>query len=189
MLLLQAAATADTLIVQQLPPVRTAFEQVVFVASGLTSILTLLLLVALLLLIGALRAKAEETKGKLDDLLVELRPMAKSATAMYEDVRAVAAAASAMVAESRDTVRAANQRVRKTVDTLSDRVDELSGMIGRVNRSAERVAAVAGTALGGLKLGARALGLGRKKKKKKGRERGLAHDDDGTERPRLRRRV
>ena len=185
MLLLQVAAVADTLLVRQLPPTRTSFEQVVFVASGLTSVITLILLIALIVLIGALKAKAEETKAKLDDLLAELRPMAKSATAMYQDVREVAAAASEMVAESRDTVHATNQRVRKTVDTLADRVDALSAMIGRVHRSAERVAAVAGTALGGIKLGARALGLGGRKKKKS-RER--SRDEDAVERPRLRRR-
>ena len=187
MLLLQVAAVADTLLVRQLPPVRTMFEQIVFVASGLVSILTLVLLVALIVMIGALRAKAEETKTKLDDLLKDLQPMAKSATAMYEDVRAVAAAASEMVAESRDTVHASNLRVRKTVDTLADRVDELSAMIGRVNRSAERVAAVASTAIGGIKLGARALGLGRKKKVRDRPDDRLG-DEDATERPRLRRR-
>jgi len=183
MLLLQVAAVADTLLVRQLPPVRTAFDQIVYVASGLVSIITLILLIALIVMIGALKAKAEETKSKLDDLLKELHPMAKSATAMYEDIREVAAAASEMVAESRDTVHATNQRVRKTVDTLADRVDELSAMIGRVNRSAERVAAVAGTALGGIKMGARAFGIGRKKK-----ARDRARDEEAVERPRLRRR-
>jgi hypothetical protein len=69
------------------------------------------------------------------------------------------------------------------VDNLADRVDEMSELLGRVTRSANRVAAVAGTALGGLKLGARALGLGRKKKRKKRPTR-----DGATERPRVRQR-
>lgn len=188
MLFLQLTAAADTLLVQQLPPIRSTFEEVVVVASGLTSILTLVLLVVLLVMIASLRAKAKGTKERLDELLSELRPMAASATEMYKDVRAVAAAANEMMSESRETVVAVNERVRETVDTLADRVDEMSALIGRVSRSAERVATVASTAIGGIKLGARALGFGRKKKKKKRSRQVRAVERDATERPRVRRR-
>lgn len=164
MLLSQLAATADTVLVRQVPPVRSTFEQVVFVASGLTSIL---LLVLLLLLVGALvaaRAKADELRAKVDDLIDDLRPMAQKASAMSDDVREMAQTVNGMVSESRDTVHDANVRVRRTVRHLTARVNELGELIGRVNRSAERVATVASTAVGGIKLGARAFGIGRKKK-------------------------
>lgn len=200
MVLFQIVSTADTLIVRQVPVVRSLFEQVVFVASGLTSILVLLLLLALLVALGALRSKAKETRRKIDDLLAELRPLATSATAMFEDVREVTAAANEIVDDSRDTVRSANRRVRRTVRGLTERVDEMSAIIGRVNRSAERAATVASATLGGIKLGAKVLGFGRRKKKRvraearaAERERmrardGESEDAGSAERPRVRRR-
>jgi methyl-accepting chemotaxis protein len=172
LLLLQLAAAADTVLVRNVPPARTAFEQIVFVAQGITSLLVLVLVAMTLISLLMLRAKADEVKDKLEELLDELRPMTRGAAAMYEDVREVAKNINEMVDESRDTVKIVNERVRKSAVTLSDRVDELSTIIGRVNASANRVASVATTTVAGIKFGARALGLGRggaKKKKVKGR--------------------
>ncbi|MCC7002835.1 MAG: hypothetical protein IT357_11830 [Gemmatimonadaceae bacterium] len=200
LLLLQLAAVADTVLVRNVPPARTAFEQIVFVAQGITSLLVLLLVLLLVVLtllsFLLLRAKADEVKDKLEELLSELRPMTRGAAAMYEDVREVAKNVNAMVDESRDTVKIVNERVRKSAVTLSDRVDELSTIIGRVNASANRVASVATTTVAGIKFGARALGFSRgaaKKKKMKGRA--AERDSDRRverqsrdERPTLRRR-
>ena len=171
LLLLQLAAAADTLLVQQLPPVRSTFEQIIFVASGLTSIATLVLMVAVILMLGTLRRNAIETKEQVGGLVV--------------DTRELIAAAHEIVAESRETVVEAGERVRDTVDNLADRVDEMSELLGRITKSANRVAAVASTAIGGIKLGARAFGFGKKKKRKKSTrpERAAA-----AERPRVRRR-
>jgi methyl-accepting chemotaxis protein len=178
-LLLQLAAAADTVLVRNVPPARTAFEQLVFVASGLTSILLFLLICVMVAGLLILRAKADEVHGKLDKLLAELEPMARNANAMADDVREVAKNLNVMVTESRDTVTAVNTRVRETVGRLADEVDDLSEMVGRVNASANRVASVATTAMAGLKVGARVFGIGRKRKKKR-----VAAE----ERPRLRRK-
>ena len=183
MLLYQLAAIADTVIVRNVPPVRTAFEQVVFVTSGLTSIFAFLLIGMTVIGLLALRSTANQVLRKLEELMVELKPMARNTSAMSDDVREVAKNVNRMVDESRDTVRVVNDRVRSSVVTLTDRVDDLSEIIGRVNRSASRVASVATTAVAGIKFGARALGLStaRKAKKKKPRP-------EEPERPRLRRR-
>jgi uncharacterized protein YoxC len=183
MVYLQVAAVADTLLVRQLPPVRSAFEQLVFVASGLTSILTLLVVLAILLLLLGMRQAALGLQGKLDELLHELRPLTQNANAASQDLRDATAIAKAMVEESRETVSLANLRVRETVDDLSDRVSELTEIIAKVTRLATRVAGIAGTAIGGLKAGARIMGFGRKKKKKAAP---IVRERD--ERPTLRRR-
>ncbi len=180
MLLLQIAAAADTLLVRNVPPARTTFEQVVFVTSGLTSILAFLLICLTFVGLLVLRRKAQELHDKVDELVRELQPLARNASAMYEDVREVAKNVNAMVDDSRDTVQVVNRRVRDSVVTLTDRVDDLSAIIGRVNDSAERIAGAATTTMAGLKFGARALGLGKKRKKKVRAE--------SAERPRLRRR-
>ena len=181
MYFLQLTAVADTVMVRQVPPVRTMFEQVVFVSSGLTSILTLLVVLAVLYVLFRLRDTSRELMGKLDELMVQLRPAAANAREASADVKEAAAAAKAMVMESRETVTMANERVRETVEELTDRVNELSAIISKVTRMATRVGAIAGTAIGGIKAGARMMGIGRKKSK-------TMPVRDADERPRLRRK-
>lgn len=178
MLPFQLAAAADTLLVRQVPAVRTTFEQIVFVASGLTSILALLLIVAVLIGLVVLRSKADELRARLDDLLNDLRPMAQNASAMYQDVREVAKDLKEMVDDSREAVRTTKERIQRSVDMLTHRVDQMSTLIGRVHDSAEAVATVATTAVGGIKLGARAMGLGKRKNR----------SVPPVERPKLRRK-
>ncbi len=178
MLLLQLTGAVDTVFVRQVPPVRTAFEQVTYVASGLVSILVLVLLVVLMLSLSSLKRRADEMRVKLDELLAELRPMTKSAMTTYEEVRGVVKDVKEMVDESKATVTEAGHRVRQSVGTLADRVDRMSALIGRVNDTAESMATIASTTMGGIKLGARAMGLGRRKKK----------SAPPKERPRLRRK-
>jgi uncharacterized protein YoxC len=162
----QLAAAADTVLVRNVPALRTPFEQVVFVASGLTSILALILVCVALVLLLVVSARAEDLRQKLDELMSELKPMARHLNEM--------------AAESRGTATDVNRRVRKSVRVLTRRVNQMSEIIGRVNSSAERVATVATTTMAGIKFGARALGFSRRKKKRR---------RDGDERPRLRRRA
>ncbi len=181
-LAVQSATVADTILFRQVPHAKTAFEQIVFVASGLTSILTLMVVVVVLLMLIGMRVAAKALGDKLDEVLLELRPLTQNANAASADVREAAAAAKAMVMESRETVSEANLRVRETIETLTERVDDLSEMLGRIHRAAERVAGVAGTAMGGIKAGVRFFGVGRKKK---GQPKPSVMERD---RPRLRRR-
>ena len=181
MVFLQLAAVADTVLVRQVPPVRTAFEQLVFVASGLTSILTLLVVLVILAMLLGMRQAAIALHRKLEEVLAELRPLTQNANAASQDVREATAMAKAMVAESRETVALANARVRETVEELTARVDELTTMIARVTRMAARIGRVATTAVAGLRAGARMMGFGGKRKP-------AATEREREERPRLRRR-
>jgi hypothetical protein len=184
MVFLQLAAAADTVLVRQVPPVRTAFEQIVFVASGLTSILTLLVVLVILAALLGMRQAAIALQAKLDEVLLELRPLTQNANAASQDLREVTAMAKAMVAESQETVSLANERVRDTVDDLAERIAELTEIVGKVTRMAARISSIAATAIGGLKAGAKVFGLGRKKSKSVPRVR----ERDADEKPRLRRR-
>lgn len=178
-LLLQLAAAADTVLVRNVPPSRTVFEQIVFVTQGMTSILLFLLICVMVGGLLLLRARADQLEGKLDHLIDELKPMARNATAMSEEVREVAKNINAMVDDSRDTVAVINDRVRTAAVALADQVEHLTGIVGTVNASAARMASVATTTMAGLKVGARVMGFGKKRKKKRAA---------GEERPRLRRR-
>lgn len=64
-----ATALRDTVYVRPIPPLRSAFEQVVYVASGLTSILTLLLVVALVIGLLAVRRAVQRAHDAFDKRL------------------------------------------------------------------------------------------------------------------------
>lgn len=178
MLLLQIAAAADTLIVRQVPSVRTGFEEFVFIVSGVTSLLALLLIGATLFLLASMRQRFAETSAKVDELLAELRPLTHSANVMVEEVTAVARDVQTLTDESRDTVRIANRRVRRSVRLITGRVNDLSALIGRVTDSATRIEQVATTTVAGIKFGARALGLSKRRRKSKAAERPRLHQRD-----------
>ncbi len=61
-----ATAIRDTLLVRPLSPVRSPFEELVYIASGLTSILTLLLVVALVIALLAVRRAVQRAHDTFD---------------------------------------------------------------------------------------------------------------------------
>jgi hypothetical protein len=166
LLLVQAAAVHDTVLMRALPPVRGGFEQVVFIASGLTSILALVLVVLLIVGLVALRAAARTVGARLDSLLVELRPLLEQALAASESVRATADTIHREVESVHESVHATTARVGKTVTELADRVDDFNELLGKVHHRADQVVDVATTAIAGLEWGARALKSRRKKKRR-----------------------
>lgn len=64
--LLQAVAAHDTVIMRQVPPVRTWFEQVVFVASGISTLLILVLITGLVIAMFAIRRSVQRAHEALD---------------------------------------------------------------------------------------------------------------------------
>jgi hypothetical protein len=68
--LLQAAAH-DTVIVRQVPPVQTTFEQIVAVASGISTLLVLVLVTGLVVAMLAVRRSVRRAHEALDKRLAE----------------------------------------------------------------------------------------------------------------------
>jgi hypothetical protein len=64
--LLQAVAAHDTVIMRQVPPVRSWFEQVVFVASGISTLLVLVLVAGLVVAMFAVRRSVQRAHEALD---------------------------------------------------------------------------------------------------------------------------
>ncbi len=64
--LFQAVAAHDTVIMRQVPPVRTWFEQVVFVASGISTLLILVLVTGLVIAMFAIRRSVQRAHEALD---------------------------------------------------------------------------------------------------------------------------
>src|ERR1035437_278013 len=64
--LLQAVAAHDTVIMRQVPPVRSWFEQVVFIASGISTLLVLVLIAGLVAAMFAVRRSVQRAHEALD---------------------------------------------------------------------------------------------------------------------------
>jgi hypothetical protein len=69
--LVQAAAAHDTVIVRQVPPVQSAFEQVVAVASGISTLLVLVLVTGLVVAMLAVRRSVRRAHEQLDRRIAE----------------------------------------------------------------------------------------------------------------------
>lgn len=125
--LLQLAVAAETLLVRPVTPHRTGFEQVVFVASGLTSIAALALCLLAIVALVVLRRQSRAMESQLAALVAELRPLAQSASAAAADVRKVTEKVEAIVEDSRQTVASVNATVRATADLGRGVIDAFRG--------------------------------------------------------------
>ena len=165
-LLSQAAAIAarDTMLVRYVTPDRSPMEAVFFWASGLTSILALVLLAVLLVaLFWTLRAAIAAAR-RVDEIFDDLRPMLQKAEDTVESVRLTAQLVQDEVALVTAGVHARSERVKKTVGDLADRVDDFNDLLGKVHSRADTVATVAGSAIDVIAWGAERL---RERKKRR----------------------
>ncbi len=69
--LLQAAAAHDTVIVRQVPPVQNVFEQAVSIASGISTLLVLVLVTGLVVAMVAVRRSVSRAHEALDRRVAE----------------------------------------------------------------------------------------------------------------------
>lgn len=69
--LLQAVAAHDTVIMRQVPPVRSWFEQVVFVASGISTLLVLLLISGMVVAMFGIWRSVRRAHEALDRRIAE----------------------------------------------------------------------------------------------------------------------
>jgi hypothetical protein len=144
----------------------------VFVASGIMSILSLLLIPALIYGVFALRKSMSSAGARMDALLTELRPLVVQVRETSAAVKQTADIIRTDVESVHDTVQVATARVKQTVVQLADRVDDFNELLGTVHDKASMAVDVAGTAISGLAWGAKALRERRaaRKAKKRARE-------------------
>jgi hypothetical protein len=69
--LLQGAAAHDTVIVRQVPPVQTTFEQIVSIASGISTLLVFVLVAGLVVAMLAVRRSVARAHEALDRRIAE----------------------------------------------------------------------------------------------------------------------
>ncbi|MHB1313607.1 MAG: hypothetical protein ACYC3L_16435 [Gemmatimonadaceae bacterium] len=166
--LLQAAA--DTLVFRQVPPVRTGFEQAVFVSAGLAQIVTLFVVILLVLIFWRMWKAQLAIQEQLGRLTSKVDPMIASATSAAENVRVLTDAVKTDAVAAAEALSEATERVRDSVAGVADRVDDFSDLLGRLHQKADSIVDVAGAAMTTLKWGANALNPAARRRKRRAAE-------------------
>ena len=148
---------ADTLMVRQVPPIRTGFEETVFVAAGLAQIVTLVVIVLLALIFRRMWKAQQLVHEQLVRLTSKVDPMLASATSAAENVRVLTDVVRKDAVLAAEALTEATGRVRDSVSGIADRIDDFGDLMGRVIGKADAAADVAGAALDTIKAGARFL--------------------------------
>lgn len=150
-------AAADTVIVRQVPPIRTGFEEAIFVAAGLAQVVTLVVVVLLALIFHRMWKAQQLVHEQLARLTSKVDPMIASATSAAENVRVLTDVVRKDAVLAAEALSDATARVRDSVSGIADRIDDFGELLGRVTGKADAVADVAGAALHTIKWGARVL--------------------------------
>ena len=148
---------ADTMLVRQVSPDRTGFEQLIFLAAGVSQVVTLVVVVLLTVIFFRMWKAQQAMQEQLGRLGAKVDPMIASATAAAENVRALTDVVRKDAVLAADALSEATGRVRDSVGAIADRIDEFSALLGRVHAKADAVADVAGAAIDVLQLGATAM--------------------------------
>lgn len=146
-------AAADTLLMRQVPPERTGFEQTVFVAAGLAQIVTLVVVVLLAVIFYRMWKAQQAMHEQLSRLSSQIDPMLKSATAAAENVRALTDTVRRDASAAAEALSDATTRVRDSVRGIADRIDDVGELLGRVTAKADAVVDVASAAASTIQAG------------------------------------
>jgi hypothetical protein len=120
----QAVASHDTVIMRQVPPVRTWFEQVVFVASGLSTLLVLILIAGLVLLMFGVWRSVRRAHEALDRRIAEFGKRVDSFNELLEKVHRKADALVEVGGLAADGLRWGAQKIRDRATAKAHEADE-----------------------------------------------------------------
>ena len=121
--LVQAAAAHDTLIVRQVPPVRTPFDEVVSIASGLSTLLILLLVAGLVLAMLAVRRSVKRAHEALDRRVAEFGKRLDDFNELLEKVHRKADAIVEVGGMAADGIKWGAQKMRERHAAAKDTDD------------------------------------------------------------------
>jgi hypothetical protein len=155
--LLPALLATDTTYVQQLPAVRSGFEQLVFVAGGLLTLTALGALLALIPAMIALRKRMRAATAAFDRFTAEMGPMLGHARGMAANIEQTTLVVRAQAETVAETVAAANQSVRGVLTEAEQRAREFSAFLKVVQEEAERAFVQTAAAVRGARAGAAAF--------------------------------
>lgn len=197
--LYQAAAVRDTIVTIQVPAARSWTDVVIAGGQLVVSIAVLALLVAVVLMLVALRKGIKELTTLLHSSYGELSAAAHGIRNVAEDVKGITGSLRGDVDELGATVRAVNDGVRVVLARAKKRLRRLDALVDVAQAEAEEFVVNSAATLRGLRFGASALrrslmfaGRGSSIKRRRRRRRyraardGAGANERSVERPRIR---
>ena len=121
----QAVASHDTVIMRQVPPVRTWFEQVVFVASGLSTLFVLVLVAGLVLLMFGIWRTVRRAHDALDRRIAEFGERVDSFNELLEKVHRKADALVEVGGLAADGLKWGAQKIRDRASAKAHEAEEV----------------------------------------------------------------
>lgn len=181
----QAAATVpDTVVTRQIVE-RGWFDQMTHVASG---VLTLLLLLVVLLIFPAvwyLRNRMKQLTLAIDGLRHDFGPVAERARGVMQNAEAISGTVRTEVERLSETVEQFNGQLREIADIANDRVRDFDALLGAVQEEAEDLFLTTASAARGIRAGVRVLRRRKVRRHRRAELRATARDDedDGDDAP------
>ena len=155
-MLQSAAALPDTLVTRQIVE-RGWFDQVAHVASGLLSILLLLVVLLLFPLAWWVRRRLNQVTAVLDGLRHDLAPVVERTRGVMQNAEEISATVRRDVERLSETVQRFDAQLREIGDIAGDRVRDFDALLGAVHDEAEDLFLTTASAARGIRAGVRAL--------------------------------
>lgn len=156
MLLMQTLP--DTIITRTITEDPSTFEKITSVASGLTSILILVLVAALVPAALNLRKTHARLNKLLDRVQDDITPLVKHASAIADDVNYISTSLRTDVQNVSDTVNGANRRMQAAIRSTEGKVREFNALLEVVQEEAEDIFVRSASAARGVRTGMESFG-------------------------------
>lgn len=197
---LLAQALPDTIVTRTITEDPSTFEKITSVASGLTSVLILVLVAALVPAALNLRKTHARLNKLLDRVQDDMMPLVKHASAIADDVHYISTSLRTDVQNVSDTVNGANRRVQEAIRSTEGKVREFNALLEVVQEEAEDIFVRSASTARGVRTGMQSFGAVAEDLLEQAPDLDLEYEEDDTEddydgvtdlpptRPRVRRR-
>lgn len=156
-LLLQVAATSDTVLMRQVGAEPSLLEQVTSIASTILTISFLVLTVALVPAAWNFRKSYARINELLERVYGDINPLMRHASSIADNVNYVTTSIRVDMQEINQTIASANARLTQAIAMTEDRLREVNALLAVVQEEAEDMFVSTASAMRGARAGAAIL--------------------------------
>lgn len=156
-MLLQVSAVHDTIFTRQVAAPRTLIDEVTAVASGLISIVLLVLTIALVPAAWNFRKTYKKVSELLDRVYGDVNPIMRHVSLIAENVDYITVSIRTDIQQIHGTIESANQRLSRAMATIDGQLQEFHALMTVVQSEAEQIFVSTAAAVRGVRTGAAAF--------------------------------
>jgi len=170
--LLLQQSLPDTIVARMIAPEAGTFERITSVASGLTSIVVLILVLVLIFAVLSLRKTQNRLNGLIDRLHGDIGPIAKHAGGVADDVHYISTTVRTDVQRVSRTVNSANVRMQNAIRATEEKMHELHSLLDVAQEEAQDIFVRSASTARGVRAGLESFGEARQQDDRAQRMRG-----------------